>query len=523
MQQIDARRAAAGGPRPGPGAGGGEAVPSDGHERRLWRAAVAILAAAAVLRLVMAAVTPLVPDEAYYWEWSRRLAAGYFDHPPMIAVLVAAGTALLGATPLGVRLVPVLASFASLLLLADLARRHGGGRAALHAAVVASCVPLAAAGFVLATPDTPLLLACALALHALDRALAAAPRSGPSYAWWAVSGLAVGAGLASKYTAVLLPLGVLIAFLARPSLRRRLATPEPYLAAALALVVFLPVVWWNARHDWASFAFQLQNGLGASGSGAPGRMLDLVANQAVLVSPILFVLLAIATVRALRRGSDDRWFVLAVVAATTLGFFAYSALRQRPEPNWPAPAYLPAFVLLALVAARGAWTRWIRAGSLLGAAMIALIYVQSVHPLLPVAPRKDPMARGAGWDALAVAVAGAAAGAGDGGVWVAANRYQDAAQLAFHLPANPTVFSLNLAGRPNQYDFWPAFAERAAPGHTLVLAHDEGERADEAIRRLRPHFDDVRQGERVELRRGEGVISTRRIWVLEGWRGSWPE
>jgi hypothetical protein len=91
-----------------PGAG-----PSAGaHDRRL---AAAWLLGGALVRLLVAAGTPLFPDEAYYWEWSRRLAGGYFDHPPAVAWLIAGGTAIAGDTPLGVRLgtlvfVPFVAS-----------------------------------------------------------------------------------------------------------------------------------------------------------------------------------------------------------------------------------------------------------------------------------------------------------------------------------------------------------------------------------------------------------------------------
>jgi hypothetical protein len=524
MQQIDLRHAAREPKRPS--SSRPEITVSDAAaESRLWRVALALVLAAGALRLILAAVTPLVPDETYYWEWSRRLATGYFDHPPMIALMIGAGTALFGASELGVRFFPVLGGVATLLLVVDLARRHGGDRAAAYAALITTCVPLAAAGLVLATPDAPLLLAYALALSALDRALAAPPRSRRSYGWWAAAGAAVGVGLASKYTAVLLPAGVLVAFLCRASLRPRLRTPEPYLASGIALALFLPVVAWNAAHDWASFAFQLRNGLSPAGGSPFGRILDLLANQAVLLSPVLFVMLAMAAVGALRRTVDERRFTLAVVALTTFGFFLYTALRQRPEPNWPAPAYLPGFVLLALVVAADRWKRWLRAGSVLGAVMIALIYAQSIHPVLPVPPRKDPMARGHGWDTLAESVrdATAAAGqAGSGTAWVAANRYQDASQLAFHLPGNPAVFSLNVVNRPNQYDYWPGFADRARPDDTLVLVLADGLESETVTRILRPHFREVRQGAEVELRRGGGLITTRRIWTLEGWRGSWP-
>src|SRR5829696_9222630 len=74
-----------------------------------WRLAIVITIAGTLTRLVVAALTPLFPDETYYWEFSRRLAGGYFDHPPAIAWLVHVGTAIFGDTPLGVRFGPVVA------------------------------------------------------------------------------------------------------------------------------------------------------------------------------------------------------------------------------------------------------------------------------------------------------------------------------------------------------------------------------------------------------------------------------
>jgi 4-amino-4-deoxy-L-arabinose transferase-like glycosyltransferase len=424
-----------------------------------------------------------------------------------------------GSTPFGVRVVPVLAGTGTMLLVADLARRHGGGPGALRAAVVSSCVPLAAAGLVLATPDTPLLLMFAATLAALDRALAAKPGDRANRTWWVVAGITLGLGLASKYTMVLLPAAVVVAVAARRSLRGWLRAPEPWAATGIAFVIFAPVVLWNAERAWVSFVFQLNNGLSASGAGAAGRILDLVANQLVLASPVILVMLAIGVARG-TRASSDRRFVLAVVASAIVAFFLYSALRQRPEPNWPAAAYLPALVLLASAPATAAWKRWLRGGTVLGALMVAVIYVQAVAPVLPIAPRKDPMARGHGWAELAQAAAEAAPH--DRRTWFAANRYQDAAMLAFHLPGRPEVFSLNMESRANQYDLWPAFPERAAPGATLVLALDESPESDIVQRALRPHFRDVRAGPLIELRRGDGVIGSRRVWILEGWLGDWP-
>jgi len=65
-------------------------TPTDRSEDRdtRWSRALYIVTIAAIIRLVFAALIPIFPDEAYYWDWSRHLAAGYFDHPPMIALLI---------------------------------------------------------------------------------------------------------------------------------------------------------------------------------------------------------------------------------------------------------------------------------------------------------------------------------------------------------------------------------------------------------------------------------------------------
>jgi 4-amino-4-deoxy-L-arabinose transferase-like glycosyltransferase len=486
--------------------------------------ALAIVAASGLVRLGLASIVPLVPDEAYYWEWSRRLAPGYFDHPPLIAILIAAGSTAFGDTPLGVRFFPVLCGTVAMGLVAALARRLGGGTAAIRAAVISTVVPLSAVGLVLATPDAPLLLALAATLFAIDRALEKPAWSSAATAWWMAAGLAAGAGLSAKYSAALLPLGVLVAMLASRALAPRMAAPGPYLAGAAAIVVFLPVVIWNAHRDWISFAFQLDHGFGAGSGSVLGRQLELFAGQLGLVTPILFVLIAVVSASSLRR-TEPRRFLLAVVAVTTFAVFVYSAMHSRVQPNWPAPAYVPGFVLLAIHAGGRRWRAWRVGGIALAALATALLSLHTIRPVLPLNSADDPVAQAFGWAALADSVAIEASGvAGSAAaVWIAANRYQEAAQLAFHLPRNPTVFSLNLDARPNQYDLWLGFTELASPGDALVLVLRDTEWDDQVIERVRPHFRQIRSGARVAIGRGAEHHEIRRVWLLSGWRGSWVE
>ena len=79
-----------------------------GDALRYGRWVAALIVALVVVRLVCAALVPLAFDEAYYWLWSKHIAGGYLDHPPMVAVVIRLGTLIAGDTEFGVRLVPVL-------------------------------------------------------------------------------------------------------------------------------------------------------------------------------------------------------------------------------------------------------------------------------------------------------------------------------------------------------------------------------------------------------------------------------
>jgi hypothetical protein len=158
------------------------------------------------------------------------------------------------------------------------------------------------------------------------------------------------------------------------------------------------------------------------------------------------------------------------------------------------------------------------------AVLVAVLYVHAVVPILPLLPaRRDPIARSAGWDALASRVDDARR-ALKVRSWAGADRYADVSELAYHLPDRPEAFCICLAGRHNQYDLWPGFASRASKGDALVLALDErtGDTVHETAQRLAPYFDRVTRGALAPLLRRGDTVTVRRVWVLEGYRGGWP-
>ncbi|MBU6367749.1 MAG: hypothetical protein KJT01_16155, partial [Gemmatimonadetes bacterium] len=322
-----------------------------------------------------------------------------------------------------------------------------------------------------------------------------------------------------------------------PALRRRLREPGPWVASALALALFAPVVWWNARHAWVSFRFQLGHGFRGVLRGTPlGRELELLGGQVGLASPILFALLAAAVAVALREGWRTRHreaptapavrrFALAMMTVVPLLVFGVSAWQRAPEPNWPAMAYPGAVVLLAVSPAPWATGPWWRRGVVLALGFVALLLAQAWRPLLPLTPRRDPVARAHGWEALARAVQRARQDPFLGGgvpPVVAANRYQEAAQLAFHLPGHPSVVSLNLRSRRNQYDLWPSATEQLPLGGSLVAVLDATAAGDRMAAEIGAAFAEVRPGPSVPLARGAGVVTTRRLWLFRGRRAPVP-
>lgn len=498
---------------------------------RLQRQAVTITVAATVLRIVLAAMLPLVADEAYYWEWSRHLAFGYFDHPPVIAWLIAFGTAAFGDVPLGVRFFPVLCGAVAAFALSDVAERLAGARAARFAALLLAVTPFSI-GFVLATPDAPLLAAVAMTLMLVVRALDPEATPWHSLRAWIGAGAAIGIAMASKFTAVFVPMGLLLACVIHPSLRAQLRRPGPYIAVVVASLVMLPVLQWNAQHEWIAFRFQLGHGLNAVANGSWWqRELELLGGQLGLVTPILFVLLVAAIRRDYDPNGEPRRFAVAQVALFCLGFFIYSATRRRVEANWPAIGWLPALALLA-AATQELRSVWERRALWLAGGLTALVLAHVALPFLPIAARKDPAARLRGWDALVAVVSAAPTegsatdtAAADASVrprFLAAARYQEAALLAWHDPQHPDVTAINLLGRRNQYDLWPRFQDEARPGATLVLVVPDTSANPALVDTLRPHFATATRGAlRAVTYRGD-TLTLRRAWTFGDWRGTWP-
>jgi 4-amino-4-deoxy-L-arabinose transferase-like glycosyltransferase len=397
------------------------------------------LAALTLLRLVLAATIPLAPDETYYWVWSHALAPGYLDHPPMVALWIHLGTLLGGEGAFGIRLLgPLSAALGSVLLVDAGERLLPGRRTGITAAALLNATLLFGVGTVIMTPDTPLLFFWTAGIWATVRA-GQSERAG----WWMLAGLCAGLAMASKYTAVFLWFGVALWVLSVPSVRRQLTGFGPWLGAVAGIVVFLPVVLWNAEHGWAGFLRQGGRVADWRPARAIGFLGELVGGQFGLATPLVFVLCVagvVAAVRSTWRTRDAAAMLLVALTVPAALVFLEHALGDRVQGNWPAILY-PAACIAAAGLLSSAWQRLQRPAIVVGLAFTGVVYLQAATGLLPVPPGLDPIARQVGgWDGLAAQVEDARQAAGAS--FVAADQYALAAELAHALPAGTAVFGV---------------------------------------------------------------------------------
>ncbi|HEX7231534.1 MAG TPA: glycosyltransferase family 39 protein, partial [Candidatus Binatia bacterium] len=193
------------------------------------------------LRVLIASLIDLSPQEAYYWNYAMHPAFSYFDHPPMIAWVINAGQILLGKNELGVRMGGLLLTLLSTWLLFLLGRFWFGRRAGLWAALIFQSVPLYFVYGVLITPDVPLMFFWLLTLYLISLAV----REERKWAWY-LAGVALGLSLLSKYTAIFLVPSTLLLLMLDRRHRTWLLRKEPYLALLIAALLFTPVIFWNA-------------------------------------------------------------------------------------------------------------------------------------------------------------------------------------------------------------------------------------------------------------------------------------
>jgi hypothetical protein len=338
------------------------------------RDAAVLIIVVTLARLVFADSVGLGEDGAYSAAVARHFSLSYFDHAPMHYWLVGIAEWMSGSTaPFVLRLPFILLSIGSTWFLYQLTALAFGERAGVWAIVGYSLAVFFVLLPLYVGPDGPLIFFLLLTAWLVARTVLGEARR-PTLAW-AAAGLAGGAALLSKYSAVFFFAGVFLFLISDARQRRWLARPGPWLALLISLTVFAPVIVWNAEHGWISFSFQggraLQHDSGGLASVGKG-----ILSQFGYLGPYFMPLLVVALGRALASGPSHAksWF-FACLAIVPIAVFTALNFFHPGLPHWSMPGWLFAFPLLGAHTARLPWPALLRARriAVVTAAVLAVI------------------------------------------------------------------------------------------------------------------------------------------------------
>jgi hypothetical protein len=293
-----------------------------------------------LLHIIQAATTELFDDEAYYWVYSVFPAWGYFDHPPMIALLIKSGYAIFH-NELGVRLLTIFLSTASIFLIEDLLEEKN---ATLFDAICGS-LALAQIGGMMAAPDTSLMFFVALFFWLYRRFIIKMDIANAI-----LIGVCIALMLYSKYHGVLI---VLFTWLSNPKLFQRW---QPYAALLTALTLFVPHIYWQYLHNYPSVQFHLfeRN----SGEYEIKHTIEYILGQIVLAGPIMGWLLIIAALLYKPVTLTERALKFSFVGIYI--FFFISTFKGRAEANWTIPSFIGMMVLAhQYLLTHDKWRKWL--------------------------------------------------------------------------------------------------------------------------------------------------------------------
>jgi len=399
-----------------------------------------------LINLVQSYFTEILEDEAYYWVYSEFLDWGYFDHPPMIAILIKLGSMIFPGE-LGVRLFPSLLGAATILIVYQLIPKASRDPRTFIICIIAiTLMHLNVAGF-LALPDIPLVFFTSLFFLVLKRFL-----KEDRMAQALGLGVIIALMMYSKYHALL------IIFFTILSDWKLILRKTFWVIVAVAIILYLPHIIWQVKNNFVSFQYHL---ISRNDPFQPRQILEYLGNQLVVTGP--FVGVPLLFLAFTRPAKDAYERMLKFNLFGFFGFFLLSSVRGHVEPHWTAAAFLPMIVLAMLNLNRYPvlW-KWVR---VLGLASIPVILVIRLYLITEFLPMPVHVSRMFHEKAEWVKQIGEVAG--DRPV-VFINKYQSPSVYRFYNRKPAFTFN-SVMYRRNQYDVWNL--EEELHGKEVLLIH----------------------------------------------------
>ncbi|MEP7106320.1 MAG: glycosyltransferase family 39 protein [Ferruginibacter sp.] len=279
----------------------------------------------AILALVQAYYTELMDDEAYYWLYSSHLAFGYYEHPPMIAIMIRAGY-LIFQNELGVRLFAVVLNIATIYLVQQLLHRKND---LLFYAIVISISITQLGGFI-AAPDSPMICCIVIFFHAYQSFIRKM-----DWANTLLLGLVAALLLYSKYHGIFV---LLFTLLSNPKLFTK---RKAWLAGLITFLLLIPHFYWQWINDFPSLRLHLSERLASNYKVS--YTFNYVSGQILTAGPLAGWLLLWAAFRYKPVSLTERALKF-TLCGIYLFFLAFS-FKSYVEANWTIAAFVGLIVL----------------------------------------------------------------------------------------------------------------------------------------------------------------------------------
>jgi len=415
------------------------------------RILVFVLTALSIFRVYYITEGPLdlSPDEAHYWDWSRRLDISYYSKGPVIAYLIWSGTKIFGDSVFGVRGFAILFSLLSSLILYLLGKTMYDEKTGIYSALIYQIVPIFAAFGIGMSIDSPFLFFWTLSLLLFYLAV-----RDNSIKDWIALGVTIGLGLLTKYLMAFFYLSGLLYILSIKEKRRLLLSPAPYLTTIISILLFSPVIIWNWEHDWVTLRHTLgQTHLSEGAVFSAKSFFEFIGSQFGVISPVLFIFIIYIVVRLRKENPFVFWF-----SVPMLVFFLLKSIQGKVQANWPMTAYVVGVIGFSAYIRDFSSFRGLKKAAVISAIVISLGMTSIGHfpSLINLPPKKDPSARLRGWRSLGTEISSIRKQMKKE-TFIFSDSYQVTAELAFYTEGKPFVYCINLGRRMNQYDIWPGF------------------------------------------------------------------
>jgi 4-amino-4-deoxy-L-arabinose transferase-like glycosyltransferase len=441
------------------------------------RLLLAGLAALALYRLLVLAVAqvPLAPDEAQYYGWSRALDWGYYSKPPVVAIMIRLSTAIFGDSEFGVRALALCLYFLAALALRDVALRLFNRQVARNATFIFITLPVVSFGSLYATTDAPMLFFWSLALACFVRALQT-----DGWPAWLGLGLAIGGGLLTKYSLLALPAGMALYLLwpGSPSGQnwRRLVSPKPWVAVAIALACLAPNLLWNAAHGGATLRHTAEITQLDRDLFHPDAGLKFLLEQWVVFGLLFAPPLVLAFLRPRALLASDGLRLLVCVSLPLFAVMVLQGFLARANANWAAAAYVGGSILVAVLLVGKHRQRLLLGGLAVNIVLMLVLYhhadgARAIGKPLPV--DRDIFWRQRGWPEFAAALRPIVQAYPDAALLVSDRNV--AAELTYYLrDLSPRIAAWNPEGHiSDHYRLMQDIRQVPAPRYLAIMTNPD--------------------------------------------------